>query len=439
MSKHVVVIGGGMAGTAAAYRLTQLGYRVTIVEKNGRLGGRIHSKQTDGTSFEMGAGFISNIYTNIQHFIVTNDLAEKLYRQHGTSGIVIDGRPVMATVRNILSNKLLSWPAKLQIVRIVAKVIAGWRRLDVHAMWKAAKYDTVSAADMMPGKSGRELLGRLVEPLLDGYFYWSSERTSQAMLMCLGKAGFRKVTYKMQGGLQQLPEKAAEGSTVLLSSVVESVRRGKGGTYTVRLSGKQEEASLQADGIVCATTASAVSRIFPDLQPRQRDFFAAISYSSTAVVVSTYAKNMLLKDVAIGYPRAEKNLVTTVTVSPEPVGSSLKLGTVKIFASGKVGVELCKQTDDVATSRLIASAVDLYPTIMHDGARAISTTLQKWPEAIPVFEAGYFQRLKTFADGGIEDQAQAVTFAGDYIGGPFIEGAFTSGLQAAERLDSRLT
>jgi len=65
--------------------------------------------------------------------------------------------------------------------------------------------------------------------------------------------------------------------------------------------------------------------------------------------------------------------------------------------------------------------------------------VQRWMEALPFFDVGHFKRLRAFENGEIEDQNQPVVFAGDYIGGSFMEGAFTSGLQAAERLNSRLT
>src|ERR1700690_48531 len=41
--KHCVVVGGGLAGLAAAYRLTQNRYQVTLVEATERLGGRVKS------------------------------------------------------------------------------------------------------------------------------------------------------------------------------------------------------------------------------------------------------------------------------------------------------------------------------------------------------------------------------------------------------------
>lgn len=43
--KHVLVIGAGFAGLAAAYKLKQEGIRVTVLEARNRVGGRVYSHQ----------------------------------------------------------------------------------------------------------------------------------------------------------------------------------------------------------------------------------------------------------------------------------------------------------------------------------------------------------------------------------------------------------
>ncbi len=76
--------------------------------------------------------------------------------------------------------------------------------------------------------------------------------------------------------------------------------------------------------------------------------------------------------------------------------------------------------------------------LLIDNSKPVATHVQRWPEALPFFDVGHFKRLRSFENGEIENQEQPIAFAGDYLGGPFMEGAFTSGIQAAERLDARL-
>ncbi len=62
MSKHVVVIGGGVGGLAAAIRLAAVGVRVTLLEKNARVGGKLnlwevpHPGRPDDRPFRFDTG-----------------------------------------------------------------------------------------------------------------------------------------------------------------------------------------------------------------------------------------------------------------------------------------------------------------------------------------------------------------------------------------------
>ncbi len=58
--RHVVVVGAGIAGLTAALGLAERGVRVTVLERDGRLGGRVRSWPVtlpDGSSWTMSRGF----------------------------------------------------------------------------------------------------------------------------------------------------------------------------------------------------------------------------------------------------------------------------------------------------------------------------------------------------------------------------------------------
>ncbi|MFO0616285.1 MAG: FAD-dependent oxidoreductase [Polyangiaceae bacterium] len=58
------VIGGGLSGLVAALRLVERGHAVTLFEASERLGGQIHTLETDGLVIEIGAeGFIARSET----------------------------------------------------------------------------------------------------------------------------------------------------------------------------------------------------------------------------------------------------------------------------------------------------------------------------------------------------------------------------------------
>ena len=52
---HVVVVGGGIAGLAAAHRLLDSGVRVTLLEATDRLGGKLEAGEIEGAPVDLGA------------------------------------------------------------------------------------------------------------------------------------------------------------------------------------------------------------------------------------------------------------------------------------------------------------------------------------------------------------------------------------------------
>ncbi len=434
MTKCIAVIGGGLAGTSAAYTLMKRGYDVTILERNDYLGGRIHTHAVDGVVTEMGAGFMTKIYTNLLTFLRNEGLDMQLYRQHGSSGIVRNGQVRMATLPTLMGNDALSWDAKLRVVPLFFKTLARWQHLDHHDFWRADRYDNRSVTDMFDKRS-KEVLEYLLQPMLNGYFYWTPEHVSEAMLFCLCKAALiQGGTYKMQGGLQRIPEKAAEGSTVLLEHEVSKIRRSEDGLYEVFVEHNGKAKTLQADGIVCATTASVVPRIITDLNDVQKAFFGTVQYSSTAVVARFYEQKHIQGDKGIAFPRREGIELAAVTAEP----GKNRLAAVKTFASGTIGHQLCKESDETIIQKLTRAMEPAHSAVLVGDPDPLAIHIQRWPEALPFFDVGHFKRLRAFENGEIEDPNQPVVFAGDYLGGPFMEGAFTSGVRAAKRLDARL-
>lgn len=437
MTKHIAVIGGGMAGTSAAHFLMQRGYKVTIIEKNDYLGGRMHTHLVNGAAVEMGAGFMSRLYTNLLTFLKSADLGTQLCRQDSISGIVRGGEIRMATLRTLVGNSALSLRAKLRIASLIGRAVIHWPQLDHHAVWKADRYDNRSVEAMLSGKDS-EQLEYFWQPLVNGYCYWTPEHVSEAMLLSICRAAITQgPSLKMRVGLQCIPETAARGATVLLSHSVRSVRRRKDKTYEVTVAHGDKSKVLRADGIVCATTASAVPVIFPDLSKRQKGFFRAVQYSSTVLIARTYEHQDTRGNKSIAFPRREGIELSAVTLARQP-GDAGNLATLKTYASGTIGKQLCKESDKAIIRKLTSMMEPVREAVLIGNPKPVATHVQKWPEALPFFDVGHFKRLREFVGGEIEDPGEAVVFAGDYLVGPFMEGAFTSGMEAAERLISRL-
>lgn len=92
-SGPAVVVGGGIAGLAAAQRLSAKGYTVTLLEASNRVGGRILSDTSFGFPIDMGAAWVhggdANPFKDIAqkagcNFYLTQDDKVKVFAQSGT-------------------------------------------------------------------------------------------------------------------------------------------------------------------------------------------------------------------------------------------------------------------------------------------------------------------------------------------------------------------
>lgn len=80
---HVVIIGAGMAGIKAAHILAKRGLRITIVEGNDYIGGRMRSFEMQGVKLEDGATWIQSLAAEKENPIWT--LSKKIGLEHRES------------------------------------------------------------------------------------------------------------------------------------------------------------------------------------------------------------------------------------------------------------------------------------------------------------------------------------------------------------------
>jgi protoporphyrinogen/coproporphyrinogen III oxidase len=67
MNTRVVIVGGGISGLTAAYRLKEAGFEVTLLEREDTVGGKARSSSADGITFDWGPnGFLSNAPETLQ-------------------------------------------------------------------------------------------------------------------------------------------------------------------------------------------------------------------------------------------------------------------------------------------------------------------------------------------------------------------------------------
>ncbi|MFW6069461.1 MAG: protoporphyrinogen/coproporphyrinogen oxidase [bacterium] len=430
--QRVAVIGAGMAGLAAANELTKAGFRVTVFEKQPTVGGRIKTESHKGQTIEGGAQSYFAFYRLTRALIHEMDLAEQEITLSGNPGIVRNRKiaHIPSGPRFFFGNHI-SVRSKLRLGKLIRLLLRHWSRLDHEDLYEAHPLDTKSVAEYANQELSPEILHYLLDPILSGLFYWQSKQISQAALFVLFRRalfGLRPMT--LTCGLSSLPRAIASRLDVRVNHAVTRISRTENGTYDVVVHDGSQKSKQHFDAVVCATTATAVPRLIPFLNPAQKRFFQSIKYSQN-VNVAVKVENGLAQSMHTFYvPFVERSMQNLGAVARRPNR------VFSLFSSARSGADLIGEPDRVVSTRLVRDLSTLLPPPAQRAFRPLPLRVNRWHEALPILDVGYFKRLKEFQSGKIE--SGNLLFCGDYLGGAVIEGAVSSGVKAANRLISRL-
>jgi monoamine oxidase len=262
--KRVVVVGAGFAGLACAYELKNAGYKVTVIESRGRVGGRVLSMNDfiEGKNVEGGAELIGSNHP------VWVAYAEKF----GLSFLDVSEDEELDFPIHI-GGKLLSFEdsAKLweDMDATTALLNMQAEAIDADQPWKspkAAELDKQSIADWLKGLEVSELVRGAVGVLMSSDNAVSNEKASLlGMLTAIRGGGGEKYwtdteVYRCQGGNQQLAFKLAEAighDFIRLKLPVESVQYDTDGAKVTCVDGR----TLECDDVVLAVPPSVWPRI----------------------------------------------------------------------------------------------------------------------------------------------------------------------------------
>ncbi|KAI4308147.1 hypothetical protein L6164_031251 [Bauhinia variegata] len=89
-SPSVIVIGGGMAGIAAARALHDASFQVVLLESRERLGGRIHTDYSFGFPVDLGASWLHGVGKENPLAPLIGRLGLPLYRTSGDNSVLYD-------------------------------------------------------------------------------------------------------------------------------------------------------------------------------------------------------------------------------------------------------------------------------------------------------------------------------------------------------------
>ncbi|MFD8259281.1 protoporphyrinogen oxidase, partial [Streptomyces griseoluteus] len=273
---RVVVIGAGVAGLAAAHRALARGARVTVLEATDRVGGKLLPGEIAGLRVDLGA----------ESMLARRPEAVGLAREVGLGDRL---QPPSTATASIWTRDALRPMPKGHVMGVPGTAAAlsgllsaeGLARIERDAELPPTEVgDDVAVGEYVAARMGREVVDRLVEPLLGGVYAGDAYRLSlrsavpqlhqaarthdtltaavqslQAKAAEAGQTG--PVFLGIEGGVGTLPLAVADsvrarGGEILTRTPVRGLRRdGTGWRVTAG------DRTLHADAVVVAVPAPA--------------------------------------------------------------------------------------------------------------------------------------------------------------------------------------
>jgi oxygen-dependent protoporphyrinogen oxidase len=464
---RVAVVGGGISGLTAAYRLrAALGpaAEITVVEMTDRMGGKLRTVELAGHGYDVGAE--AYLARRPEMTALVGELGMTGQQAHPTTA----GARIRAggQARPIPPGTVLGVPVG---VAEVSGVLSedGLRRLAAEADLPPVRLDgaDVSVGDLLADRLGPEVPDRLVDPLLGGVYAGRAAnlglRATMPALAAKLDAGEGSVLAAaaglvpppapngkrppvfgtLTGGLSTLVDRLAEASGALIRHglPVRALHRLAGG-WRLELGSAPNPEFLDADAVVLAVPAPAARKLLADVSPAASAAFGRIDVASMAVVALALPADAPLPEssgVLIGSGEAHDD--GTPFTAKAFTFSSRKwahlAGPRHLLVRGSVGrfgePEILQRDDAALVAAVRADLAELTGVT----ATPVDSVVMRWGGGLPQYGVGHLDLVADIERAVADVPGLAV--AGAALHGVGLPGCVVSADLAVSRILSQLS
>ena len=422
--RDVVVIGAGIAGLAAARWLVQHRpeIKLTVIEQDTRLGGKILTERVDGFVIEGGP----------DTFLAYKPRGVGLCRELGLEGRLEGTNPDRRRTFILREGKLFDLPEGLTGLipshfgpmirtRLISPLGKMRMALEPFIPPKAPGSDE-SLASFVRRRLGREAYDRMVEPLMGGIYAGDGNRLSLAATFPQLREtelrhgsltrGMLHARRHKGNGHQQAPRRPASAFLTPrtgLAEIIEALEQRLAGAdvrkrttavrveplpgegYHVRLAGQDW---IETSSVILATPAFVSAQLVEGFDPQMGAELGSIPYTSTATVSLAFPLSAFPRALdGYGYivPQAEGRpiLACTWTSTKFPHRAPDGFALIRAFI-GKAGKEDLLDADDQALVLMVRTELD---QVMGVRTTPILQRVFRWPQAMPQYTLGHPDRL----------------------------------------------
>ncbi|MCP9990219.1 MULTISPECIES: protoporphyrinogen oxidase [Streptomyces] len=412
---HAVVVGAGIAGLAAAHRLLEHGARVTVLEASERVGGKLLPGEIAGARVDLGAESLLARRSEAVGLARAVGLADRL-QPPATASAALWTR---GALRPMPKGHVMGVPGT---AAALAGVLSdeGLARIGRDAELPPTEIgDDVAIGAYVAERFGREVVDRLVEPLLGGVYagdaYRISMRSAVPQLFEAARAhatlteAVRAVQAKtaaarqtgpvftgVAGGVGTLPLAVADslrsrGARILTGTPVTELRREPGDGWRLVAGGEV----LHADAVVVAVPAPAAAHLLRAEAPGAAAELSAVEYASMALITLAYRRDEARLPEGSGFlvPPVEGRSIKASTFASRKWGwiaeENPDLTVVRTSVGRHGETEILRRDDDELVE---LSRHDLKAATGLDAA-PVAARVTRWDDGLPQYPVGHHARV----------------------------------------------
>jgi protoporphyrinogen/coproporphyrinogen III oxidase len=432
MKKKVAVIGAGMAGLSAAYRLTQAGFDTTIFEGEGFVGGRTRSIEKAGFTLDLGAITLSPAYKE----------TIKLLEDVGAPEILTKVNPVLAIPRGGqlheldlsklistgLKTPLLSTFAKLSLLKLIPVMAKYGSKSSFESMAMLSELDVESCRTFALRKVGKEVHDYLIDPIIRVNMFNATDISSAVDIVWLLKIFSDADLIQVKGGMDKIARQVASRLNVQLNTTITGVSR-EADVVMIR-SGREAH---QFDGAVVAVPVKNALEIAPWISGAQRQWFENAKPISSLAIHVGLKRRPNTKAAMIMVPSSEAEAVMGIALEHNKCGDRAPAGKgLMVLHMSPSWADRHANLDETTIAQKAVALVEPFLGPLTDDIEMVN--VHRWQHEDHQRPVGIYKAL-----GSVIPQTREgrVTFAGEYISAG-IEGAVISGRRCAEALTKTL-
>jgi oxygen-dependent protoporphyrinogen oxidase len=429
--KHAAVVGGGIAGLTAAYRLEQAGWQVTVFESTDHPGGRVETIARDGFLLDTGATAIAARYPIFTALAL--ELGCEIVPTAPYLGVVRDGRLRLLRLdqllRSGLRTDLLSVRTKLRLTRVVADIVISKARgrLNYDDLRTAGPLDTETARDYLRRLGGPEADEFLGEPITRALLLANSDQVSRVELMSGLINAVAGSLGTLAGGQATVIDALVKrlGGALRLNTAVESVARAGAGVDVRTAAGSEH-----FDAAVVACPPPQAAAICAD--PRLATLADKLRFTRAINVSIGTTRAPTTPAFLVQFPRGEDTEIAMIIVESNKAADRAPAGRGLFTVSWEMSA--ADAWFDRPDEEIVARSLQTLTGLVGDLGVEL-TYVRRWSPALPHTKPGVYRAIGDFAAG--IDARSPIQYAGDWLSQTGQNTAVAWGQRAAANLIAR--